>query len=290
LQILYRVDGSTHAEERELDHLVGYRNSQPVRVGNGAADQVQHDVYGDLLEATWLYVESGQRLDRSTGKEVAEIADYVTKIWRERDAGIWEVRSGPTRFIQSKALCCVALDRACALAERGAIPSRHAERWRQEADALRRFVDEQGWDDEHGSYVRAPDQRELDASLLTMAILGYADAAGARLQGTVDAVRRELARGPLVYRYRGEDGLEGDEGAFLTCSFWLVDALARGGRVEEAVALMDELVALANDVGLYAEEIDPATGDQLGNVPQGLSHLALVNAAVSIADAERARA
>jgi GH15 family glucan-1,4-alpha-glucosidase len=290
LQILYCVDGSTRADERELDHLTGYRHSPPVRIGNGAADQVQHDVYGDLLEAIWLFVESGQQLDRSTGKEVAAIADYVAKVWRERDAGIWEVRSGPTDFVQSKALSCIALDRACALAERGVIPSRHAERWREEAEAVRRFVDEQGWDEDLGSYVRSPDQRELDASLLTMAILGYADAEGDRLRGTVDAVRRELARGPLVYRYRGEDGLTGDEGAFVTCSFWLVDALARGGRIDDAVALMDELVALANDVGLYAEEIDPATGEQLGNFPQGLSHLALVNAAVSIADAERARA
>jgi GH15 family glucan-1,4-alpha-glucosidase len=290
LQILYRVDGSTRADERELGHLAGYRHSPPVRTGNGAADQVQHDVYGDLLEAIWLFVESGQQLDRSTGKEVAAIADYVAKVWRERDAGIWEVRSGPTDFVQSKALSCIALDRACALAERGVIPSRHAERWRDEAEAVRRFVDEQGWDTALGSYVRSADQRELDASLLTMAILGYADAKGDRLRGTVDAVRRVLARGPLVYRYRGEDGLTGDEGAFVTCSFWLVDALARGGKVAEAVALMDELVALANDVGLYAEEIDPATGEQLGNFPQGLSHLALVNAAVSIADAEHTQA
>jgi GH15 family glucan-1,4-alpha-glucosidase len=193
------------------------------------------------------------------------------------------VRREPTHFVQSKAMCWVALDRAARLADAGFVPRRRAARWRAEAAAIRAFVDEQGWDAERGSYVRATDLRELDASLLTMALLDWPDAE--RTRATVDAVRRELAHGPYVYRYKGEDGVDGGEGSFLTCSFWLADALARTGRPDEAAQLMEELVGLANDVGLYSEEIDPESGAFLGNFPQALTHLALVNAAVSIAAA-----
>jgi GH15 family glucan-1,4-alpha-glucosidase len=286
LQILYRIDGGQHARESTLERFPGYRNSRPVRIGNGAADQVQLDVYGSLFEAAALYVDAGCEIDRDTGKELAQIADYISKHWRDKDSGIWEVRSGAAHFIQSKALCWVALDRACRLAERGVLPDR-SERWREEADAIRSFVEEHGWNEELQSYVRAPDQPELDGSLLTLVLLGYAASREERLNCLVDAVRRELADGPLVYRYRGEDGVGGDEGAFLTCSFWLADALARCNRVEEAVALMEELLSLSNDLGLFSEELDPATGAYLGNYPQALTHLALVNAAVSIGEAER---
>jgi GH15 family glucan-1,4-alpha-glucosidase len=288
LQILYRVDGSTKAREYELEEFDGYRGSKPVRVGNGAADQIQLDVYGSLFEAASLYAAEGGEIDRDTGKELGKIADYVAENWRERDAGIWEVRSDPAHFIQSKALCWVALDRACSLASSGAIP-RPGDTWRAEAEAVRAFVHEHGWDEERRSYIRAPEQRELDGSLLTLALLGFDDPAGERMQGLVDAVRRDLAEGPLVYRYRGEDGVSGDEGAFVTCSFWLVDALARGRRIDEAERLMEELVALSNDVGLFSEEMDPGSGDFLGNFPQGLTHLALINAAVSIEDAKAGR-
>jgi len=284
LQILYKVDGSAHSKERELSELAGYRRSAPVRVGNGAADQVQLDVYGSVLDAIWLYVQDVGHVDGDTGKEIAKIADYVAENWRERDSGIWEVRAETTHFTQSKALCWVALDRACKLAERGLIPD-HTDRWSAAADEIRAFVDKESWDAERNSYVRAPDLRELDASLLTMAILSYDDPTGERLRGTVAAVERELRQGPFVYRYRGEDGVGGEEGAFLTCSFWLVDALARQGRLDDARRLMDELVGLANDVGLYSEEINPNTAEFLGNFPQGLTHLALVNAAHSIEDA-----
>jgi GH15 family glucan-1,4-alpha-glucosidase len=284
LQVLYRVDGATNVEERTLDELPGYRHSKPVRVGNGAASQTQLDMYGSLLDAAARYVDAGCPLDRDTGQELARIADYVAEHWREQDCGIWEVRSEPSHFIQSKALCWVALDRAISLAERGVVPDRR-ERWRKEASAIRLFVEERGWDDELGSYVRAPDQRELDGSLLTMVSLGYERPSSKRIQALLDAVRRELAEGPLVHRYRGEDGVGGREGAFLTCSFWLVDALAEAGQVNEAISLMDELIALGNHVGLFPEEMDSATHDYLGNYPQGLTHLALINAATSIEEA-----
>jgi GH15 family glucan-1,4-alpha-glucosidase len=282
LQVLYCLDGSMHTRELELPELSGYRSSGPVRIGNGARDQVQLDIYGAVLEAIWLYARAVGRLDGDTGKEVARIADYVEKHWRDKDNGIWEVRDEVAHYVQSKALCWVALDRACALGERGLIPDR-SERWRAAADELKAWVDEHGWDEELQSLVRAPELREVDASLLTLAVLGYEDP---RIDATIAAVERDLREGPYVYRYRGEDGLAGDEGAFLTCSFWLVEAYAQHGRLDDANALMEELVGLANDVGLYSEEIDPRTGEFLGNFPQGLTHLALVNAAVTIADVE----
>ena len=286
LQILYGVDGSAHTPEQELRNLDGYRRSRPVRVGNGAAAQVQLDVYGALLETAWLYVKEGHELDKATGKEIAAIADYVCDCWEQKDSGIWEVRSEATHFTQSKALCWIALDRATKLAERGALPDRR-EKWQRAARRIHAFVEQNGWDDERGSFVRAPDQRELDASLLTLSLLGFDDPKSRRIRGTVDAIRRELSVGPLVYRYRGEDGLEGEEGAFLTCSFWLVDALARDGRLDEAIELMEQLVPLSNDVGLFSEEMNPETKEFLGNFPQGLTHLSLVNAAITIEDVKK---
>jgi len=213
------------------------------------------------------------------------MADLVCRIWRRPDAGIWEVRSRPEHFTQSKMMCWVALDRACDLAERRLIPAGGARRWRQEAELIRDFVETRCFSAAKQSYIRHAGSEELDASLLLGVLLGYGDPAAERWAGTIDAVRRELQDGLFVRRYTGEDGLGGSEGAFLTCSFWLAEALAVSGRVDEAVALMDRLVGLANDVGLYAEEIDPATGAFLGNFPQGLSHLALISAALAIADA-----
>jgi len=287
LQILYRVDGSPYVPERELPWLEGYRGSRPVRIGNGAAKQLQLDVYGDVLESIWLYVQAVGYLDADTGKEAARIADWVAKHWRDRDSGIWEVRREPTHFIQSKGLCWIALDRACSLAQHGVIPDRSAS-WRAAADELRDFIETEGWDEELGSYVRATDLREPDASLLTLSLLGYGDPKSDRICATIDTIERKLRKGPFVYRYLGDDGVGGREGAFLTCSFWLVEALAHAGRVDRAHALMEELVRLANDLGLYSEEVDPRSGGFLGNFPQALTHLSLVNAAVGIADAEAA--
>jgi GH15 family glucan-1,4-alpha-glucosidase len=284
LRVLYRLDGSEHAPERTLE-LDGYRGSRPVRVGNDAAGQTQLGIYGDLLQTALIYTEDGGRLDRETGRRLAGIADLVCRIWRQPDSGIWEVRSRPLQFTQSKMLCWVALDRALRLCDRGHVPERNASTWRRERLAIREFIEASCWSQRLGSYTRHAGGEELDASLLLGVLLGYEGPDPCRLTSTVEALRRDLGRGPLLSRYSGEDGLRGAEGAFLCCSFWLADALARSGRHDEAGELMEQLLPLANDVGLYAEEIDPLTGEQLGNTPQGLVHLALINAAVSIGEA-----
>jgi GH15 family glucan-1,4-alpha-glucosidase len=283
LQVLYRLDGGSRAIERLLP-LEGYRRSRPVRVGNAAVDQVQLDIYGELLQAAWLYARDGGGMDAETSRRLANTADLVCHIWRQPDSGIWEVRNQPAHFTHSKMMCWVALDRAVKMADAGWVPDGHAARWAREAAAVHAFVEANCWSERKQAYVRSAGSEELDAALLFAALMGYHDPQQ-RLERTIDAVRRELADGPLVRRYSGEDGLSGAEGAFLTCSFWLVDALARYGRVDEAVQLMEELLAMSNDVGLYAEEIDPRTGRFLGNFPQGLVHLALINAAVTIAEA-----
>jgi GH15 family glucan-1,4-alpha-glucosidase len=283
LHVLYRLGGSLCRFERELD-FEGYRRSRPARVGNAAAEQQQLDVYGELLQTAWLFSQL-EDIDPDIGHRLAQIADYVCKIWRQPDSGIWEVRSEPLHFTQSKMMCWAALDRALELAAAGQVPDRSVGLWRREADAIRDFIERECWSDEKKSYVRFAGSDELDASLLLGVLGGYGDPADERLTGTVEAVRRELGRGPFLYRYTGEDGLSGSEGFFLTCSFWLVDALARCGRTEEAADLMQELLASANDVGLYSEELEPSSGEFLGNFPQGLVHLALISAAVSLREA-----
>jgi GH15 family glucan-1,4-alpha-glucosidase len=283
LQPLYRLDGGPRARERVLP-LRGYRDSRPVRVGNAAATQQQLDSYGELLDCAWLHVEAGGKLDPDIGRRLARVADLVARRWPERDAGIWEVRSAPRHFTHSKMLCWVALDRACRLAARGLIPAARQEQWRLAAVECGRFIEQRCYSPTLGSYTRSAESEELDAGVLLALLAGYGDVAGERWNGTVDAIRARLGRGDLLQRYTGDDGLTAHEGAFVACSFWLVEALARIGRAADAVSLMDRLVGLTNDVGLLTEEIDPATGDFLGNLPQGLSHLALVSAAMAVSD------
>jgi uncharacterized membrane protein len=230
------------------------------------------------MQTAWFYSAAGGRLDSDTARRLAQIADLVCEIWRRPDCGIWEVRSEPLHFTHSKMMCWVALDRAVRLAERGEIPHAHAARWRAQAEAICAFIDERCFSDELGSYVRSAGSVELDASLLLGALMEYPARRDPRMNATIAAIRRELGNGPLLDRYSGADGLAGGEGAFLCCSFWLVDALARAERADEATALMDQLIGLANDVGLYAEEVDQHTGEFLGNIPQGLVHLALPGA------------
>ena len=281
LHTLYSVNGGMHLDERPLP-LDGYRDSQPVRVGNAASTQLQLDVYGDVLDAAYRYALDTGALDRETAKEAAELADFVVECWRQPDSGIWERRDDVRHYTHSKAMCWVALDRAAKLAEHGIVPGRSLEKWQSEADAIQDYLHEQCWDESRKTFVAAAGSSDLDANLLALSLFECEQPAGDRMNGTIDAIQRELADGPYVRRFV-RDG--GGEGAFLACSFWLVSALAAAERVDEAAELMERVCALANDVGLFSEEIDPQTNAFLGNFPQGLTHLALINAAVAIEEA-----
>ena len=281
LQPIYRISGEARLQEEQLP-LHGYRGSGPVKVGNSAADQLQLGNYGDLLETTWLYVREGHRLDPETGARIADIADLVCEVWHNDDTGIWELSGKQRPYTISKMACWLALDRTCRLVHAQQVPDRHIERWQEEMAAIRTFIDRKCWSEEKCSYTVYAGSDELDASTLLAARIGFIDPTGERMNGTIAAVRRELGHGPLLYRYTG---MQDKEGAFLACSFWMVEALALAGRLEEAADLMDDLVACANDVGLYSEEMDPDSGEMLGNFPQGLTHLALVNAAAVFDDA-----
>jgi len=286
LDVLYRLDGGVPASERELA-FGGYADSRPVRVGNAAGKQSQLDIYGDLLQTAWAYSSAGHRIDPEIAGRLSETADLVCDIWHDPDSGIWEVRSEPLHFTQSKMMSWVALDRATRLAEAGYI---HAptERWSIERDAIGAFIESRCWSEERSSYTRSAGSDELDASVLLGALFGYRDPEDPRMLSTIEAIGQRLSEGPFMKRYSGEDGVGGPEGAFLPCSFWFVEALARCGRRTRAVALMDELVSFANDVGLYSEEIDAENGDFLGNFPQALTHLSFISAALAIEDAGQA--
>jgi GH15 family glucan-1,4-alpha-glucosidase len=274
VQPVYRLSGDALSAETQLD-LPGYRGSQPVRRGNRASTQLQLSGYGDLLTTTWLYVRDGNVLDADSGARLAETADLVRSLWRNEDSGIWELPD-TRHYTQSKMGAWVAFDRALRLVEAGHIPGRQTLAWQAEAEAVRSWVEENCWSKELGSYTFYPGTSKLDASCLLAARMEYGEPRGQRILGTIETVRRELGRGPLLYRYTGMDE---EEGAFVACSFWLVESLARAERFDEAHEIMEGVLSLANDVGLFSEQMDPETHEFLGNFPQGLSHLSLVNAA-----------
>jgi GH15 family glucan-1,4-alpha-glucosidase len=283
LEPFYALDGSIPRQETKLE-LAGYRGSRPVRNGNGATGQLQLGCYGDLLETIDLYVRHGNSLDRDTRTRLAEVADHVCRIWKNEDAGIWELDE-KRHYTISKIGCWVALDRAVHLVSQGEAPGDNAAAWQAEAVRIRAWIDEHCWSPSRASLSFYAGSDELDAATLLAIRNGYLAPDDPRAASTIDAVRHELRAGDaLLYRYSGQAG---KEGAFLACSFWLVEALARTGRVEDARRTMEELLLLANDVGLYSEELDPASGEFLGNFPQGLTHLALINAAAAVAAAEK---
>lgn len=276
LRPIYRADGTPRAPqaERELD---GYRRSRPVHVGNGADRQLQLGNWGDLLDATWHYVEQGHLLHASGADGLTDSLDFLARIWRRPDSGLWELPQR-AQYTQSKLACWIALRRGAQLAEHGQLPRADVGRWRAEADRIHAYVHEHCWSDRRRAWIRAAGrEEELDAAVLLASRGSFPADEPQRLSTTVDAIRAELDAGSgLLYRY---SGMRDEEGAFVACSFWAVEALARCGRLDEAAELMDVMVGHVNDVGLLSEEIDPSSGEFLGNIPQALSHLALVNAA-----------
>jgi GH15 family glucan-1,4-alpha-glucosidase len=282
LRPMYQLDGAASLPDQTLP-LDGYRHSRPVLFGNGAQDQLQLGNFGDVFDMAYHYVRDGHQLSPEQGIRLAELADFLCCIWDRRDAGIWELQQ-TQQFTQSKLACWITLDRAVHLARAGQLPPGSLPRWCAETDRIARYIHERCWSERAGAYARAADSDELDAAVLLAGRGSLLRDQPGRFNATIDVIRRELgAGGPLLYRY---SGMQDQEGAFLACSFWLADALARAGRVDEAAEAMDGLVAMANDVGLFSEEIDPASGDFLGNLPQALTHLALVNAADAIRRAD----
>jgi GH15 family glucan-1,4-alpha-glucosidase len=283
LQIMYGIGGEHDLTERELPHLRGWRDSAPVRVGNGAWGQTQLDVYGELLNSLYLYREQLGELHPEIQRFVADLANTAARRWRERGAGMWEMRGEPRDHLSSKVLCWVALDRAIALAPQ---LGEHAnvEHWTAEREKIREAVLTRGWSEARRAYAQSFDSDELDAAQLLMPILGFLPASDERMRSTIEAIAADLTQHGLVLRYRNRegmnaDGLTGEEGTFVICSFWLVSALAQAGELDRAEALFEQLVGYANDLGLLGEEIDTATGELLGNFPQAFSHIGLITAA-----------
>ncbi len=294
VQIMYGVGGERRLTEFELDHLPGYEGSRPVRVGNAASEQFQLDVYGEVAGVMFTGAERLGQIEKRLWPRWRAMIEYVEGIWRNPDDGIWEARGPQRHYTYSKVMAWVVFDRAVRLAERFGLEA-PVERWRQVRDEIHAEVCERGYDPERRTFTQYYGSKELDASVLNIPLVGFLPGTDDRVTGTIDAVRRELGRDGFVSRYSTadtDDGLPGDEGQFLACSFWLVNALARNGRADEARALFERLIGLSNDLGLLAEEYDVSRGRQVGNFPQAFSHLTLVLAAsaMSTADAHAAPA
>ncbi|MFF5703125.1 glycoside hydrolase family 15 protein [Streptomyces sp. NPDC012794] len=286
LQIMYGISGERRIPETELPWLRGYEGSAPVRVGNAAVNQLQLDVYGEVLDALHLARASGLASERHAWKIQLYFLDFLERNWRRPDEGLWEVRGPRRHFTHSKVMAWVAADRAVRTLEGAPHLPGDIERWRTMRDEVHRDVCEKGYDPERGTFTQYYGSRELDAATLLIPRVGFLPPDDPRVTGTIDAVWAELGSGGLVRRYSTEglpvDGLPGDEGAFLACSFWMADALHMTGRTKEARELFERLLAVRNDVGLLAEEYDPRAGRQLGNFPQAFSHVGLVNTAITL--------
>ena len=285
LRVLYDVYGEARLSERELSHLSGYADSRPVRVGNDALNQLQLDVYGEVIDGIARFADRTGRFDRDTSRMLDGLGRTVCRRWREPDEGIWEGRSGRFHHTHSKALCWVALDRLITMHEAGHL-SVSVDLFRAHRDAIRTEVETHGYNVQLGTYTSTFDGTEVDASLLTLPLYGYVAATHPRMRSTCTRIHERLARGSLLYRYEtgADDGLPPGEGAFGICSFWGVECAARAGDVVGATQTFEQLLSYANDVGLLAEEIDPASGTALGNFPQAFTHVGLINAALTLAE------
>lgn len=285
LQVMYGIRGERRLTEQHLDTLEGYRGAKPVRIGNAAIDQLQLDAYGFLVDLSWRwYHQQGNTFDDDYWRFLVDLIDTAADRWEEPDCGIWEVRSEPQHFVYSKALCWAALDRGIKLAE-SCLRKAPIARWTRVRNEIRAAIEQQGYDQERGIFTQVFGGKALDAGLLLLPSIGFVEYDDPRMVRTADAINAELCQNGLILRYRldqTEDGLEGEEGTFLACSFWLAECFAHQGRLEDARRLFDRAVSSDNDLGLFAEEYDPATDQLLGNFPQGLTHLAHIAAAVAL--------
>jgi GH15 family glucan-1,4-alpha-glucosidase len=287
LQIMFGIGGERDLSERILPHLSGWRNSSPVRVGNGAWNQRQIDVYGELLNAAYRLSDQWEELDAVTRSFLVDVADAAAARWEETDQGLWEQRGDPQHFLYSKLMCWVALDRAIYLADR--LDAGHRiDDWKKTRALIEEAIHQRGWSESAQAFTQAFGSDELDASNLMMPIMGFIAADDPRMLATIRATEERLTDDHgLVYRYKAHDGLEGEEGTFLLCTFWLAQAQALAGEIERAKETFERTIAFANDLGLLAEEVDPVSRELLGNFPQAFSHIGLVNAAWAIAQAEK---
>ncbi len=284
-QIMYRLDGTRITDEETLDHLDGYRGSKPVRVGNGAQDQLQLDIYGELMDAIYLYNKYGSPISYDLWTQIRRMVDWVAENWRQPDEGIWEVRGGRQQFVFSKLMCWVALDRALRLAEKRSFPA-NRDKWLKERDLIYEAIMQRGWSPRRKTFVQYFDSEVLDAAQLMMPLVFFVSPTDPRMLSTIDAVYNDLTSDSLVYRYdvdqAAKDGLDGqEEGSFSICTFWLVEALTRSGRLDDARFIFERMLGYSNHLGLYSEEIGSA-GEALGNFPQAFTHLSLISAAFNL--------
>jgi GH15 family glucan-1,4-alpha-glucosidase len=285
LQIMYGVGGERRLTEIELD-LEGYRGSRPVRIGNAASTQQQFDVYGELLDLAWRWHERGHSPDDDYWRFLSSLVDRAAEIWRQPDQGMWEIRGEPRHFVQSKAMCWVALERGLQLA-RECLRRAPTRKWRSARDELRATIERRGYNKRTGTFVQAYGSTDLDASLLLLPAFDFVAWDDERMVRTVDAIGEHLTRDGLVRRYTTADGVGGGEAPFVACTFWYAECLAHQGKLDAAQAAFDRAVSTGNDLGLFSEEFDPKTGELLGNFPQGLTHLSHLTAALAIATARR---
>ncbi|NIM06171.1 MAG: DUF547 domain-containing protein [Armatimonadetes bacterium] len=288
LQIMYGLRGEKELPEQELSHLKGYMDSKPVRIGNAAAEQRQLDIYGELMDAALKLSDYVGKVDIETWPYLRGVCDYVVEHWRDTDSGIWEVRGGPWHFVYSKVMCWGALERGIVIAVRYGFPA-DLRKWQRTMEEIKEEVLEKGWNEVKKSFVQHYETDALDASGLLFPILGFLPFDDPKIKSTVDAISRELDSDGFLYRYKSEDGLSGNEGAFLLCTFWLVDNLVAQGRLDEAEKLLGRMEGVANHLGLFAEEYDPRTGELLGNFPQAFTHIGYINSVVALRMARAAR-
>ncbi len=286
LQVLYAVDGKRRVPEIDLPKLDGWRGSRPVRIGNGAAQQFQADMYGLVMELSWRWSERGEQPDENYWRFLTAIVEVAIARRHLPDRGIWEVRSRPLHFVQSKVMCWAAVDGGIALAERYGLPA-PLDRWREERDGMRKDIEKRGYDRKRGIFVRSYGSRDLDAALLLLPAVDFVAWDDERMVRTAEAIRKDLSHNGLVRRYKAEDGLRGKEGVFVACTFWLAECLAHQGRRKEARAAFERACRCGNDLGLFAEEFQPEREEMLGNFPQGLTHLAHVSAALALEKVEQ---